>query len=372
MGIVSLSGKEAVGVPEAAELCEDITPFPAACPRSCDPDQIVSTSAAMRRVVAWAKTVSDSSTPVLIIGETGTGKEMLARLIHTSGPRRHRPFVPVNCGALPNDLIESELFGHRRGAFSGAIADHPGLFVSAQRGTLLLDEIGELPAGAQAKLLRVLQGGEVRPVGGVEHRAVDVRIIAATNRSLGALHAGALRRDLFYRLSVVVIEIPPLRERRDDLVPLFEHFLARHRRPGAAPLSQVEPEALASLVGYPFPGNIRELENLAQFLCTMLPRDRQTVRVRDVEGWVRRQRAAGVSEAPSDGSVNLRSLEKWAVRTAIDRTGGNKSRAAAMLGISRDALHRKLRLLESSRAVVTPSENSDSNGTRTALPLRDH
>lgn len=250
LDMIGLSRKEAAGALEAADLHDEITPTPTLVRRFWDSDRIISASPTMRSVIEWAKAVSDSTTPVLILGETGTGKETIARAIHASGPRRDRPFVPVNCAALPHDLVESELFGHRRGAFSGALADHPGLFVFAQRGTLLLDEIGEFPAGAQAKLLRVLQSGEIRPVGGVENRIVDVRVIAATNRGLGELRAGALRQDLFYRLSVVVIEVPPLRQRPEDIAPLFEHFLARHRH-GAARL--VEPEALDVLASYPLP-----------------------------------------------------------------------------------------------------------------------
>lgn len=250
MGVMGLSRTEADGMLAVAELSHDVTQFPTLLRHSQEGDQIVGTSQKMRAVLEWANAASESTTPVLIVGETGTGKELLARAIHANGPRHGRSFVPVNCAALPHDLLESELFGHRRGAFSGALADHPGLFAFAHRGTLMLDEIGELPEVAQAKLLRVLQSGEVRPVGSVEHRTVDVRIIAATNRGLRELRAGALRQDLFYRLSVIVIEVPPLRERREDIPSLFEHFLARHRGGGAARLWNVEPGALDQLLRY--------------------------------------------------------------------------------------------------------------------------
>lgn len=325
------------------DVGDDLMP-PSALPRdACQFDEIISASSAMRPVLELARAVSDSASPVLILGETGTGKEMLARAIHANGRRRTRSFVPVNCAALPHDLMESELYGHRRGAFSGALTDHPGLFTFAHRGTLLLDEIGELPAGAQAKLLRVLQSGEIRPVGGVESRTVDVRILAATNRSLAELQHGVLRQDLFYRLSVVIIEIPPLRERRDDVLPLFEHFLARYRRHGGASLWHVEPEALDLLLHHPFPGNVRELENLALFLCTVLPPDAATVRAQDVLDWLYRGAANGtVRGAAAPESLNLCALEEWAVRVALERAGGNKSHAAAMLGVSRDTLYRKL------------------------------
>jgi len=187
----------------------------------------------------------------------------------------------------------------------------------------------------------VLQSGEIRPVGGVENRTVDVRIIAVTNRGLDDVRAGALRQDLFYRLSVIVIEVPPLRERREDIPSLFEHFLARYRHRGA-PLWNVEPRALDQLLGYPFPGNVRELENLAQFLCAMLPAHQETVRAQDVAGWLRQQRFHASSDVPGCGSLNLYDLEAWAVRTAVERAGGHKSRAAAMLGISRQRLDRRL------------------------------
>lgn len=350
MSVMALSHREAAAVLE--EPRDAIMRFPTPFGHSCEPAPIICTSPKMQPVVDRAMIASLGTAPVLILGETGTGKELLARAIHTNGPRRSRPFVPVNCAALPHDLVESELFGHRRGAFSGALADHPGLFVFAQRGTLLLDEIGELPETAQAKLLRALQMGEIRPVGGMESRTVDVRIIAATNRGLGALRAGALRQDLFYRLSVVVIEVPPLRERREDIPLLFEHFLAQHRCHGAAPL-RVECGPLDLLRCYPFPGNVRELENLAQFLCTMLPAHQDTVRSTDVERWLQTQPSGhSLGEAPGQPSLNLGALEEWAIRTAIERADGNKSRAAAMLGISRDTLHRKLRESKCPRSVV--------------------
>jgi len=329
-------------MPAVAEPSHDVTPFPTPLRHSPECDQIVGSSQKMRAVLEWANAASASTAPVLILGETGTGKELLARAIHTNGLRRTRPFVPVNCAALPDDLVESELFGHRRGAFSGAHTDHPGLFTFAHRGTLMLDEIGELPGIAQAKLLRVLQSGEIRPVGGLENRTVDVRIIAVTNRGLEDVRAGALRQDLFYRLSVIVIEVPPLRERREDIPLLFEHFLARYQHLGAAALCNVEPGALDQLLEYPFPGNVRELENLAQFLCAMLPPHQETVRAQDVAGWLRQQRFHASSDVPGCGSLNLYDLEAWAVRTAVERAGGRKSRAAAMLGVSRQRLDRRL------------------------------
>ncbi|MBI4265224.1 MAG: sigma 54-interacting transcriptional regulator [Acidobacteria bacterium] len=361
--------KQFGGALAVVEPGDDVVPVCASTGDACQFDQLITASPTMRPVVEWARAASESTTPVLILGETGTGKEMLARAMHANGPRRARSFVPVNCAALPHDLVESELFGHRRGAFSGALTDHPGLFAFAQRGTLLLDEIGELPAGAQAKLLRVLQSGETRPVGGMESRTVDVRILAATNRSLAELRGGVLRQDLFYRLSVVVIEIPPLRQRLDDIPLLFEHFLAQHRHRDAAPLWHVEPEALDLLRCYPFPGNVRELENLAQFLCTLLPAHVEVVGARDVAAWLHRHAGGGtVGEAGAPESLNLRALEAWAVRTALERAGGNKSHAAALLGISRDTLYRKLHEGALRRAAAGSLADSDVGAAGDAYP----
>jgi two-component system response regulator HydG len=305
-------------------------------------ERIVSRSSAMQPILERAKAASRSETPVLITGETGTGKELIARSIHASSRRAQRPLVPINCAGLPRDLVESELFGHRRGAFSGAHADHIGLFEAAHRGTLFLDEIGDLPLEAQAKLLRVLQDGEVRAVGGVESRKVDVRIIAATNRPLAALRGGVMRQDLFFRLSVLVIDVPPLRARQADLPLLVAHFLARLRERGAARVEGMDVAALDLLAGYSFPGNVRELENMLEGISLSLPPLRSTIRLEDVQGWLRdrgRRDPPPVAEVPS---LSLRELEAWAVGEALRRTGGNKRRAAQLLGISRDTLYRKL------------------------------
>lgn len=335
--------KEVDRIMEAAELRDGIVQLRSFVSAAYGFDHIVSNSPRMRPVFERALAASRSDTPVLITGETGTGKELLARAIHANGRRRNRAFVPVNCAALPRDLVESELFGHRRGAFSGAHADHPGLFAAAHRGTLLLDEIGELPVETQAKLLRALQNGEIRSVGGLESRSVDVRVIAATNRSIQELRAGALRQDLFFRLSVLVIEVPPLRARPDDLPRLIDHFLARYRCCGAARLCRIEADALDLLVRYPFPGNVRELENLVQSLCATLPPDRPAIRAEDVRAWLRRQGVEATASSEADGGpLNLEELQRSAIRSAIDRAGGNKSRAAQLLGISRDTLYRKL------------------------------
>ncbi|RMF87777.1 MAG: sigma-54-dependent Fis family transcriptional regulator, partial [Nitrospirae bacterium] len=227
-------------------------------PPEAEPETgLVAVSPAMREVVARARRAAAAEVPVLLSGESGTGKEVVARLIHEAGPRAEAPFVAVNCAALPGNLVESELFGHVKGAFTGAESDRPGLIREAEGGTLFLDEVAEMAPEAQSKLLRVLQDRQVTPVGGGRPVAVDVRFVAATNRDLGeALASGGLREDLFYRLAVVVLRLPPLRERREEILPLAERFLAEAG--GGARLTQAAREAL---LAHPWPGNVRELKN---------------------------------------------------------------------------------------------------------------
>lgn len=323
-------------------------------------DRILSRSACMRPVFERALAASRNDTPVLVLGETGTGKELVARAIHANGRRASRPFVPVNCAALPRDLFESELFGHRRGAFSGAHADYPGLFVSAHGGTLFLDEIGELPPEAQPKLLRVLQDGEVRPVGGLESRKVNTRIIAASNRTLGAMNHGGMRQDLFFRLSVLVIELPPLRERMDDL-PLLVHGTIERLRAQGIRVEAVDAAALDLLARHSFPGNIRELENLVEGVAVTLAGGHTTIGVDDVRAWLRRRGPAGSGPRLSEPGVlpiRLDELEAWAIAEAMRRTHGNKRQAALLLGISRDTLYRKL---EEAELQAVPDSRTDTS-----------
>ncbi|MBZ5559076.1 MAG: sigma-54 dependent transcriptional regulator [Acidobacteriia bacterium] len=336
--------KEVARILEAAELRDRVENLDQLVATRYGFERVISRSSRMRAVFDRANAASRSDTPVLIVGETGTGKELIARAIHANSRRSKRPFVPINCAALPRDLVESEIFGHRRGAFSGAFADHAGLFVAAHGGSLFLDEIGELPLEVQAKLLRVLQDGEVRPVGGLESRRVDVRIIAASNRSLAEMRDNRMRQDLFFRISVLVIEIPPLRERREDLPLLLAHFLSVIRDRGARHLDGIDPQALDLLADYAFPGNVRELENMLEGLVVVLPPDRATIRAEDVRVWLRR-RGAPVGDRTSDATrvpLNLNDLERWAIGEALRQSHGNKSKAAHMLGISRDTLYRKL------------------------------
>jgi DNA-binding NtrC family response regulator len=227
--------------------------------------ELVGVSEAMTELTHTIQAVAGTTSPVLIEGESGTGKELVAGAIHRLSPRSAKPFIPVNCGAIPSDLLESEFFGHVRGAFSGAIADTLGLFRSAHSGTIFLDEIGELPPALQAKLLRVLQAKEVRPVGSTKSIDVDVRVIAATNRALEeAIKDGSFRQDLFYRLNVVPIRVPPLRERPDDIEVLVTHFLHQFNERFGREVRGVSPEAMTALRAYDFPGNVRELENLLE------------------------------------------------------------------------------------------------------------
>jgi len=337
--------KEVARILEAAELRDRVTILDRLVAGRFGFEGIVSLSASMRPVFDRATASARSDTPVLLIGETGTGKELVAHAIHASSRRANRPFVPINCAALPHDLVESELFGHRRGAFSGAVTDHPGLFVAAHGGTLFLDEVGELPLDVQAKLLRVLQDGDVRPVGGLESRRVDVRIIAASNRGLAAMRdAKLMRQDLFYRLSVFVIEIPPLRQRREDLPPLTEHFLRVLRARGDHRAVHMDPEAFELLSEYAFPGNVRELENMVESLSLALAPDRDAIRADDVRAWFRlRGLVADTATGDArDVPLKLADLEAWAIAEALQRSHGNKSAAAHVLGISRDTLYRKL------------------------------
>ncbi len=311
-------------------------------------------SAAMRRTVALARRAAGTRATVLLLGETGSGKEVLARYLHRRGPRRAGPFVPVNCAALPEALLESELFGHRRGAFTGADRDHPGLFAAAHGGTLLLDEVGEMPLPLQARLLRVLEEGRVRPLGGLVPRPVDVRVVAATHRDLATeVEAGRFRRDLYYRLAVFPIRIPPLRERREDLPALAAALLARHAaREGLAPPILRE-EALDLLLAHRWPGNVRELDNeLCRALALVEPGE--AIGPEHLSAQV----APGIAVAaaprrPSTLREELERVEALLIRRALRAHGGRRGETARALGLSREGLWKKLR-----RLGVEPAQDS--------------
>jgi DNA-binding NtrC family response regulator len=317
---------------------------------------IIACSPQMQSLLERAEAAARSDLPVLLLGETGTGKELLARAIHHSSGRSTGPFIPVNCGALPRDLIESELFGHQRGAFTGALTEQEGLFRAANGGTILLDEIGELSKEAQVKLLRILHEGELRPIGSAHAVKVNVRTISASNRPLASMRQEFLREDLYYRISTITIELPPLRERREDLPLLTEHYLRTFSEKYGRSAS-LDRRALDMLLSYPFPGNVRELVNILESAVATLPPDQETLGERDLRPLLRPvgERVGAGKGLPSPeekreamlGSdaalLSMESLEKFAVQQALHLSGQNKSRAAEILGISRDSLYRKLR-----------------------------
>jgi DNA-binding NtrC family response regulator len=307
--------------------------------KSGDPfEDLIYVSNSMQKIVERARTVAATDAAVLLVGETGTGKERLARAIHRASQRGGGEFLAVNCGALPRELIESELFGVRRGAYTGAYADAPGVFMAANKGTVFLDEIGEMPREAQVKLLRVLQEKEVRAVGSVQSARIDTRVIAATNRSLAALRSELLREDLYFRLATVVIEVPPLRARREDVLVLSQWFAARLSEKYGRHVT-VSRGALECLLNHPFPGNVRELENLLESVCALSTDDPQTISEKDV-----RQMVAQSPTLPrEDVPLALDEMERMAIERAVRLCHGNRTRAAALLGISRDTLYRKIR-----------------------------
>ncbi len=303
-------------------------------------DRLVGAATGLKAAVDLARKVLDADTTVLLLGETGTGKELFARLLHDNGPRARRRFVAQNCGALPESLLESELFGHVRGAFTGATAERKGLFEEADGGTIFLDEIGETSPAMQLRLLRVLQEGEIRRVGASAGRRVDVRVIAATNADLEAeVAAGRFRKDLYYRLNVFPIRLPPLRERSGDVPPLAEHFLRIYRQRARRAVAGIAPEAMQALRTYPWPGNVRELENEIE-RAVALADDGQVLGPAHLS-----ERIRNGSPAPA-GPVTLGEAVERLKRRMIEdalRECGSKTRAAERLGLSRQSLQQMLR-----------------------------
>jgi two-component system, NtrC family, response regulator AtoC len=303
---------------------------------------LVAESPAMKTALDLVVRVAEHRTTVLITGESGTGKEVIARAIHRASPRSRAAFIGINCAAIPENLLESELFGHMRGAFTGASADKGGLFEQAEGGTLLLDEIGELPLGLQAKLLRVLQESEVRRVGDQRTRRVDVRLLATTARSLSdEAAAGRFREDLFYRLNVVTIHLPPLEQRREDIVPLTRHFAAQLGERFGHPLDFTD-DALAWLVEQPWPGNVRELEHAIERAAVLS--DRETLSAADF-----RDQPGAPGRAPGRSAGTLRgavdAAERVAIAAALAASDGNRREAARHLGISVRSLFYKMQRL---------------------------
>ncbi|HEX2056079.1 MAG TPA: sigma 54-interacting transcriptional regulator, partial [Nitrospiraceae bacterium] len=301
---------------------------------------VIGESPAFRKVLDLVKAVAPTDTTALLLGETGTGKEVLARAIHDLSPRSDRPFVRVNCAALPAGLIESELFGHERGAFTGAGQRRAGRFELANKGTLFLDEIGEMPVEAQVKLLRVLQDGVVDRVGGTQPISVDVRLIAATNADLAAgVSRGLFRADLFYRLHIFPIAVPPLRERRQDIILLAQHFLSRLGEKMRRPHLQFDPRSIQRLMDYHWPGNVRELQNVIERAVILSPSS--TIVVDDMF-------LPSPTSTPREQSLNLGELERTHILKVLEQTNwriyGNEG-AAELLGLNPETLRSRIRKL---------------------------
>jgi two-component system response regulator PilR (NtrC family) len=326
-------------------------------------ERLIGDSAAMQQVRATIGKLARNQAPVYIAGESGVGKELVARLIHEQGPRATGPFVPVNCGAIPSELMESEFFGHRKGSFTGAMGDKEGLFQAAHGGTLFLDEVAELPLHMQVKLLRAIQEKAVRPIGAREEVPVDVRILSATHKNLAALvEQGMFRQDLFYRINVIELRVPPLRERRGD-VPLLSAFVLRQlaAKSGAAP-GQLLPAAQQALEAYDFPGNVRELENVlerAMAMCDgdqidvsdlMLPQRTPRAHAEPVamaEAVTTAAAPAPLAPPSANGGLDdyISNLERTAIIKALEESRYNKTAAAKKLGITFRALRYKLKKL---------------------------
>ncbi len=308
--------------------------------RPLDFEGLVGVGGGLRPAVELVRKILDSDTTVLLLGETGTGKELFARLIHDNGPRRGARLVAQNCAALPETLLESELFGHARGAFTGATAERKGLFEEADGGTIFLDEVGEMSPAMQLRLLRVLQDGEVRRVGASATRKVDVRVLAATNADLEAeIEAGRFRQDLYYRLNVFPVRLPPLRERADDVPDLAAHFVRLHRERARRAVPGIAPEALRALRAYPFPGNVRELENEIE-RAVALAEPGQPIGLAQLSERIR----GGASPAAAPLTLNdaVEQLKRRMIEDAL-RECGSKTRAAERLGLTRQSLQQMLR-----------------------------
>ena len=314
--------------------------------------RLLGSSAVMEQLREMISRVARSQAPVHICGESGTGKELVARMIHESGARREGPFVAVNCGAIPTELMESELFGHKRGSFTGAVSDKKGLVQSAEGGTLFLDEVADLPLHMQVKLLRVVQEKSVRPVGEAREETVDVRILSATHKNLPDLVAqGLFREDLFYRINVIELRVPALRERSADIGQIAAAILRRVSRRAGGPSPEISKEALATLSAYPFPGNVRELENVlerAMTLCTGGVITPEHIRLRASAPAAETEISAAVRSAAPGGMAlgsQLETIERDAIIKALEKTRYNKTAAAKLLGMSFRALRYRIKKL---------------------------
>ncbi len=311
-------------------------------------NELLGDSKTMQRTRATIAKVARSQAPIYISGESGTGKELVARLIHNKGPRANQPFVPVNCGAIPDELMESEFFGHKKGSFTGAVADKGGLFQAAEGGTLFLDEVADLPLQMQVKLLRAIQEKAVRPVGSATEQPVDVRILSATHKNLAALvDDGRFRRDLYYRINVIELPVPPLSERREDIALLTEHTLHKLARQTGLDTPHITSSALKNLTRYPFPGNVRELENILERAMTLC--EDNTIREQDLQLPAITQTSLPMANPLDSGQIQLEEhlgeIEKRAIQQALEQTKYNKTAAAKLLGLSFRALRYRLKKL---------------------------
>jgi DNA-binding NtrC family response regulator len=317
--------------------------------RAANPENIIGTSPKMDEVYHLIRKIADTDSTILIQGESGTGKELVARALHYNSSRQHHPFVAINCSALPENLLESELFGHKKGSFTGAVADKAGLFEEAERGTIFLDEVNSMALPLQTKLLRVLQERQLRRVGDTKTVPINVRVLGATNESLiDKVKDGKFREDLYYRLAVIPIELPPLRDRPEDIPLLVQHFLKKPSTGEGARVIKIEPKAIEALQGYSWPGNVRELENAIERATALC--DDNTIRVTDLPPQLL-QEAAGVGRSARRGGAMpigkrlddfIHEQERFFIEETIKRNGGNREKAARILGISMATLYRKL------------------------------
>ncbi len=332
-------------------------------------DRLLGKSPPMQRVFDLLRKVASTRTSVLLIGESGTGKELAARALHELSQRADRPFVAVNCGAIPETLLESELFGHVKGSFTGASSDKQGLFEAANNGTLLLDEVADLPIAMQVKLLRVLQERKVKPVGGISEREVDVRIVAATNRDLEAeVDKAAFRQDLYYRLNVIQLRLPPLRERREDLPLLLEHFIRKFSAEHGRPVTGTAPEVMSALMTYHFPGNVRELENMVERAVTLATTGQLGLdafpNLAGAHGLVAGPSALdGLPEDGLDLERHLEDYERTILIKALEQTGGNRTEAARLLRVSFRSMRYRL-----SKLGITGVDTGVELADRSTLP----
>ncbi len=303
-------------------------------------NHIIGESPAMKEVYRMVKRVSNANSNVLITGPSGTGKELVARAIHSNSPRSSKPFIAINCGAIPKDLMESELFGHKKGAFTGAISDKDGVFVAANKGTVFLDEVGEIPVDQQVNLLRVIQEREVKPIGSNQMISFDTRIIAATNKNLEEeIEKGNFREDLYYRLNVVEIPLPTLQKRKEDIPLLAHHFIKKYSRELNRPVKGISSEAIGALMSYDWKGQVRELENIIE--RSVLLGDGDFITPDDLPGSI--QKSSNDYEYDADTLDDaVQTFEKHHILSVLKRTEGNKAEAARLLGIDPSTLYRKM------------------------------